>query len=654
MSKYFCFLIFLFLPFAPLRAQDTIILKRIFNGNGTAAEKAKASREIAWYFQERNQADVAVHWARLGVPYALKTNNDSLLCRQYLALTTLQEESGFTEEAAAAYLEYIDLQLKAKSKHKWLAVMYNNLASLYGDQGSYPQAVQCYIHALKIYQDLGLKNETAETEANMTSVYIAQGNFEKAIQTLRPLIAHFKTIGNQRQLTSSYSNTAHAFTKLKQLDSAFHYSSLAITAAKATADPDKLYSAWSMRSSISFKLGNKEEFKIANDSMLYYAKASGNIQNEASTYSNLGLYYATVTGEMHKAKDYFEMALASSEKLGSKDMTVGVLNNLAATYEQLGDYTKAYKFMERAYKLKDSIITDAGIGKIAEMQTRFQTEKKEAKIKLLDESNKLQKRTSYFMIVGLALLVIAGLSLYRNNRIKQKSNKQLAILNNSLEEANQTKARLFGIISHDLRSPISQVYQFLKLQQMAPDRLDKEQRNNLSNKIQSAAGSLLETMEDLLLWSKTQMNQFNTDMQPVAIDEAVGACLQLLQLNIEAKNIAITNRLSSEIIVTSDPYFLQTILRNLLQNAIKAAPENGEIFIDYKEQQLTIGNSGSHFSQQQYEEILASKEDINSLSGLGLRLVDELSKKIGTTIVFENSSDNTTQVNIVLPVNSNR
>jgi len=210
----------------------------------------------------------------------------------------------------------------------------------------------------------------------------------------------------------------------------------------------------------------------------------------------------------------------------------------------------------------------------------------------------------------------------------------LALLNNDLEEANQTKAKLFGIISHDLRSPISQVYQFLKLQQMAPDRLNEVQRLELSNKIQSATGSLLETMEDLLLWSKTQMNQFNTDMQPVSVKDVVDECLGLLQLNIEAKNIDVNNELTSDFIVHSDPYFLLTILRNLLQNAIKVSPENGIIRVNFKERTLKIENCGGHFSQHQYEQVLTSKEDVNSLSGLGLRLVDELSRKVQAKVTF--------------------
>ncbi|RYZ22788.1 MAG: ATP-binding protein, partial [Sphingobacteriales bacterium] len=163
---------------------------------------------------------------------------------------------------------------------------------------------------------------------------------------------------------------------------------------------------------------------------------------------------------------------------------------------------------------------------------------------------------------------------------------------------------------------------------------------------QSATGSLLETMEELLLWSKTQMNQFKTDMQPVFVEDVVSECFKLLQLNIDARNLDVTISLEPGAKVKSDPYFLQTILRNLLQNAIKSSPQNAKLVLTYANHKLTIENEGGHFSQQQYEILLASKEDKNSLSGLGLRLVDELSRKIDAEVRFEPAPVDTTHTAI--------
>jgi len=229
--------------------------------------------------------------------------------------------------------------------------------------------------------------------------------------------------------------------------------------------------------------------------------------------------------------------------------------------------------------------------------------------------------------------LLAGL-LFLFYRNKKRNADHLAKLNAALEEANRTKARLFGIISHDLRSPISQVYQFLKLQQLRPDVLSVPQKEELNNKIQKATGSLLETMEDLLLWSKTQMNEFKTSIQSVDITETIQQALALLQLNITAKNLSVDNQIPDLLVLDTDPYYLQTIVRNLLQNAVKASPEHGKIILRADAKSISVANEGAPFTQQQYEAVVHDSDGGKGLTGLGLKLTDELSRKINASVYF--------------------
>jgi signal transduction histidine kinase len=164
--------------------------------------------------------------------------------------------------------------------------------------------------------------------------------------------------------------------------------------------------------------------------------------------------------------------------------------------------------------------------------------------------------------------------------------------------------------------------------------LDEEKRTRLNDKVQSATGSLLETMEELLLWSKTQMNHFEPKIATVNVHDVIQECLKLLQLNIDAKNINIQNSVSENQTIKTDEYFLQTILRNLLQNAVKASPDSSSIQIYWKDNTILIQNEGEVFTQKDYELTLKKELDKNSLSGLGLKLAEELSGKINARISF--------------------
>ena len=90
-----------------------------------------------------------------------------------------------------------------------------------------------------------------------------------------------------------------------------------------------------------------------------------------------------------------------------------------------------------------------------------------------------------------------------------------------------------------------------------------------------------------------------------------------------------------------------------MQNAIKASPQNGVIEIVTSSEKnsfkLHIKNEGGSFSQQQYFQSINTDENAGSLNGLGLKLVDELSGKIGATVFFKTTTENTTWVEVLFP-----
>lgn len=168
---------------------------------------------------------------------------------------------------------------------------------------------------------------------------------------------------------------------------------------------------------------------------------------------------------------------------------------------------------------------------------------------------------------------------------------------------------------------------------------DPEERAKLSLKIQEATGSLLYTMEDLLLWSKTQMERFNIVLEETEVLPIINQCRELLQLDLDSKGVHVVNCVKEEDVVVTDSYFLQTIVRNLFQNAIKASPKNGTIqfnFYNNSDQAiLTVTNEGKRFSQQDYESVISNTEHAIGGSGLGLQLVAELAAKLNVTIKFK-------------------
>lgn len=494
------------------------------------------------------------------------------------------------------------------------------------------------------------------TTISIVDIYLLLKQPEKALEYLLSANQYAAiSVTTEVGILCRYVKT---YAALNKIDSALHYQLLLNNAAA------KAPKAWSelVTSNIalaSYYLDHSEADAAKKFIDSATARAAASTKMLASQADAItGRYYSMKKNNV-LAKEYYEKAVNVIYNV-DRESYCEIRKELALLAVEAGDAIEAKKQITLYTQANDSLTREKTSNNLAEMEALYQNKDKQQQIEFKDSQILFAKNQRLWLIAGLALAGIAAfllILLYRNKKrsayLISEKNKILSALNTDLEEANRTKAKLFGIISHDLRSPISQVYQFLKLQQLNPQLLDEKQKNELSNRIQSATGSLLETMEDLLLWSKTQMSQFKASIQPTQLSPLVENCQKLLQLNSESRNIRFENTIDEKIIVNTDTHFLQTIVRNLLQNAVKASPENGVIKIGTVQSMggstLFIENQGNLFTQEQFRQIISSEESAKSMNGLGLRLADELSQKIGITLMFKPLDETGTRVEIHIP-----
>ena len=118
----------------------------------------------------------------------------------------------------------------------------------------------------------------------------------------------------------------------------------------------------------------------------------------------------------------------------------------------------------------------------------------------------------------MAFLAIIGGLLYFQNRIRRKTNKKLQVLNTNLDQANKTKTQLLNILNHDLRSPVNSFIHYIQFQNESPETLDQETKSRIEKATLSSAKNLLNSMEDILTWTKDQMANFEPQLKNVAVD----------------------------------------------------------------------------------------------------------------------------------------
>lgn len=218
----------------------------------------------------------------------------------------------------------------------------------------------------------------------------------------------------------------------------------------------------------------------------------------------------------------------------------------------------------------------------------------------------------------------------------------MQLLNTELDQSNKVKARFFSILNHDLRSPVANLIHFLHLQKENPELLDEESRKRMENKTIVGAENLLNSMEDILLWSKGQMENFQPQPKKISVQSLFEDTHNHFS-NIENIQIAYEN--PEHLHLVTDENYLKTIIRNLTSNAIKALEKTPNAAILWKSWQendryyLSISDNGSGGTQEQFKALYDENEVVGIKTGLGLHLIRDLAKAIDCLITVETHQD---------------
>ncbi len=614
------------------------------------------SRGIGYYYKQ--DFEEAKENFQQAYQVAATSNMVELSLKPLGNLVHINHYLGKQEEAdrSARLLQNI-IQSSDTIKNKGDA--YYNLGLYYQQQKFYYNtALNYFLKSASLHkpitdttQNLKLKLDYATKLMMVAEIYIYLKQPEKALEYLEKV----KPYLNQSIIVdiTAYGKFIRSYALKNDKQAALKYYNL--LSESVEKNPGK----WSELVSSNLKMAElslSEKNYVNAKSYIDKADKQAKLDNKeiltSSVNQSYGDYYKAIQ-RYGEAIKYYEAAEAGSKQY-NKEQYSDLLRSLTEVLINSGNTKDAKKYYDKYVSLNDSLTKQKLDLNLAEMEAVFQNKDKQQQIEVQQSQLSDATQQKFWLIGGLALLVLITLLLiiiYRNKKnsadLLNTKNLELETLNKDLELANQTKAKLFSIISHDLRGPVSQVNSFLKLQQKNAAAFSKAEQVQYNEMIQSATSNLLETMEDLLAWSKSQMNQFQPTLSKIELREPVNDVLSLMQLNIGTKKLKINNTLPDHVPVLSDENFLKTILRNILQNAIKGSTAGSTITIAFAHNTLSITNEGAHFGQAHYEQALDNDFHKNALNGLGLKIVDELSRKIKLAVTFDNTFTSGTKADLL-------
>ncbi|MEM7574794.1 MAG: ATP-binding protein [Bacteroidota bacterium] len=363
-------------------------------------------------------------------------------------------------------------------------------------------------------------------------------------------------------------------------------------------------------------------------------------------------------GQIHQQKGrpdsaffYFQRGLsfpAGKEQNGSRRELYYSLSQLQA---QQGELRAAYHNLERALRLSDTIQDQNSNRLLADASARYNLAQKEAEISAgaleIEQERNARNRLLVYGLASLGILTgIFQYFLYRQRRRKREV--ELALAQEQAEairlrELDELKSQFFTNVSHELRTPLTLITSPLE------EAIKELRQHGLENKLQLAhrnAQQLLDLTNEILDLAQLEAGQLQLQEEDFFVLPRVSRLLAAFQSQAEIRGIELqllADELSANYSLHTAPKQLDTIVNNLLANAIKFTPKGGTVSLRTEQAddyfKLKVSDSGPGIALQDLERIFdrfyQSSKTTNPEggSGIGLALSKQLAELMGGSLL---------------------
>lgn len=240
-------------------------------------------------------------------------------------------------------------------------------------------------------------------------------------------------------------------------------------------------------------------------------------------------------------------------------------------------------------------------------------------------------------------------------------NYELIVSAEQLKNINHSKDKLFSIIAHDLKSPFTGFMGLTEVISKDIDDLTKEEIVVMADAMNSSAKNIYELLINLLEWSRLQGGLIELNIEPLNLKRNIDVNLNLSKHQADKKQISLINEVDESLYVLSDKNLLNTLLRNLISNAVKFTNINGYVKlyvqnVTTKEVTFCVEDNGIGMDEEALNSLFRIEKHYTTLgtnnekgTGLGLILCKELIDKLNGHISVESQKGVGTKFFITLP-----
>lgn len=243
---------------------------------------------------------------------------------------------------------------------------------------------------------------------------------------------------------------------------------------------------------------------------------------------------------------------------------------------------------------------------------------------------------------------------------RRHAEEELLELNQQLQAANASKDKFFSIIAHDLRSPFTALIGLTEAIVEDIDAYSKDRIKSILHRLHESSKQVYTLLTNLLTWSRLQRGLIEHHVEQVPLNGIVSYIINLFSAAARQKQITLKNQVPAGLSVYADQNMVNTIIRNLISNALKFTGPNGTITVSARQGEKTVevavSDTGIGMNQEEMEKIFRIDAKYSKPgtageegTGLGLILCQELVQKNGGSIRVDSEPGQGTTFTIHLP-----
>jgi signal transduction histidine kinase/Tfp pilus assembly protein PilF len=593
----------------------------------------------------------------------------------------------------------------------------------YWKMGQFMQSLDCFTGSLECIRETGTRYPKDWLLYKIALNYQRLGRYDEALRNLYASLTASRELNNLIQMGHTYQVAGSIYLYLGDFEHALEYHRKGLAIHEQLGDVPGLANALDVLADIYMEMERDEEALRMYNHSYELRRKMGNQRMIVKSQMNLGQYYtkrenyplalsyyrdASATagalqdkwslarisvnlGEIHAARKEYEVALQFLEEglsvvqdMGSRDIQLDAHYHLYELHRTLGNYQQSLEHYQKYATLREDMINVESRTSIANLESSYDLVNKENEIARLEKENmakqlELQEERSlrnYLISLAVFLLllgIIVALSLVRNRRmnlaLKQKNrelgelNQKLTAYSEELDGLNRTKNRLISIISHDLKNSFQSLIGFSDLLVNETRRFTEQERLSFSKSINDTSRKAFELLQNLLDWARLQTSEIPFDPADLKVEEAVQSVMDLLKSHALDKGISMHVEIPPGSVVYADSRMFETILRNILSNAIKYTPFGGKVTLTVRDQDgyllFDVLDTGVGMDRDQVTHLFkvdrkASRPGTNNEqgTGFGLILCREFVKKNGGDLTVQSSPGKGSTFSFTVPKRS--